>query len=204
MMRHFMLAVIPLLLVAMPALSDTSAWNGDEGDGCTPTGQHGCTTFLAANQNITLAGNNEDWRNPLSKLWFIPATDGTFGQMYVGFDDYFPQGGMNEQGLFFDGLAVSQTLIPPQTELPDITKDALNTIMATCGNVQCVIDYINAYDRVLLTNAQLFFADASLHSAALSLQKHQLLHLLLPHAGCPQSTGDCQHASAHSRLRQRE
>jgi hypothetical protein len=33
--------------------------------------------------------------------------------------------------------------------------------MATCANVQCVLDYSNEHDRTLLTNAQLFFGDAS-------------------------------------------
>ena len=163
MIRRFMVLVLllALILTAVPAPAVASSWRSGPG-GCTPTAQpHGCTVFLAAHDGMVLAGNNEDWRNPFTKLWFIPAGDDMFGQMYVGFDDYYPQGGMNDQGLFFDVLAVPQTIVPPQTEKPDITKDALSILMATCANVQCVLDYSNERDRTLLTSAQLFFGDAS-------------------------------------------
>ncbi len=111
MVRHFMLLVLllALMLAAVPAPAVASP--PAQGGLCMP---HGCTVFLAANDQVALAGNNEDWRNPFTKLWFIPAGEGTFGQMYVGFDDYYPQGGMNDQGLFFDGLAVSSTITPPR------------------------------------------------------------------------------------------
>jgi hypothetical protein len=131
MSRRFMMPVLlfALILAAGPAPTVASSWRHGPG-GCTPTVQpHDCTVFLAANDVIALAGNNEDGRNPFTKLWFIPAGDDMFGQMYVGFDDYYPQGGMNDQGLFFDVLAVSQTIIPPQTEKPDITKDALSSTL---------------------------------------------------------------------------
>ncbi len=66
-----------------------------------------CTVFYAADENVALAGNNEDWNNPLTKIWFLPPEEAKYGRVYVGFDDFSPQGGMNDQGLFFDGLAVS-------------------------------------------------------------------------------------------------
>ena len=36
----------------------------------------GCTIVMVAKGNIVLAGNNEDWRNPKTKIWFVPASDG--------------------------------------------------------------------------------------------------------------------------------
>jgi len=105
MFRRFIVFVLllALFLAAVPVPAVASPWRS----GCTPSvQQHGCTVFLAANDVIALAGNNEDWRNPFTRLWFVPAGNGTFGQMYVGFDDCAPQGGMNDHGLFFDALAV--------------------------------------------------------------------------------------------------
>ncbi len=152
--------VVLLLSLMLAALAAPAA--AVPGDGCQPTvHQHGCSVFMAANDAVALGGNNEDWRNPFTKLWFIPADEGTFGQMYVGFDNYFPQGGMNDQGLFFDGLAVPPTIVPPETDLPDPTEDALSIVMATCADVQCVMDYFNAHDRGLMVGAQLFYGDAS-------------------------------------------
>lgn len=61
-----------------------------------------CTVFFGADGNNVLAGNNEDGRNPHTKIWFIPAQDGKYGRMYIGYNDGIRQGGMNEMGLFFD------------------------------------------------------------------------------------------------------
>ncbi len=167
MFRRFALALLLVLVIrgvpnSVNAPVQASSHRGGPVGGCTPTvQQHGCSVFLAANNAVTLGGNNEDWKNPFTKLWFIPPTEGTFGQMYVGFDNYYPQGGMNDQGLFFDGLAVLATVTPPETDKPDLPDDFLSIAMATCGDVQCVVDYFNAHDRLLLTGAQLFFGDAS-------------------------------------------
>ena len=64
-----------------------------------------CTFFYAANSEMALAGNNEDYINPFTKVWFEPAENGKYGGVYFGFDNFFSQGGMNEKGLFFDVTA---------------------------------------------------------------------------------------------------
>ncbi len=60
-----------------------------------------CTVFYAANGEMALAGNNEDYINPLTKVWFEAAENGKYGGVYFGFDNFVSQGGMNEKGLFF-------------------------------------------------------------------------------------------------------
>ena len=50
-----------------------------------------CTAFCAVGNGQVLVGNNEDWYNPRTKIRFVPATPGSFGRMYVGFDDLAPQ-----------------------------------------------------------------------------------------------------------------
>ena len=44
----------------------------------------------------TLVGNNEDYWNPNTRVWFEQSEGEKMGAMYVGFDDLYPQGGMNE------------------------------------------------------------------------------------------------------------
>ncbi len=66
----------------------------------------GCTVFYASSGDLALAGGNEDSFNPLTRAWFIPASDGRHGRVYFGYDDGLPQAGLNDQGLFFDGLYV--------------------------------------------------------------------------------------------------
>jgi hypothetical protein len=60
----------------------------------------GCTVFYAASGDLAFAGNSEDSFNPLTRAWFIPASDGRYGRVYFGYDDLSPQGGLNDQGLF--------------------------------------------------------------------------------------------------------
>jgi hypothetical protein len=81
--------------------------------------------------------------------------------MYVGFDNNYPQGGMNDQGLFFDGLAVEPTIVPPDGDLPQFPGILLFHAMSTCADVQCVVDLFSQYDRSFMVGAQLFYGDAS-------------------------------------------
>lgn len=45
-----------------------------------------CTGFIVSNDELTLIGNNEDYINPLTKVWFIPSADGKYGCVFFGFD----------------------------------------------------------------------------------------------------------------------
>jgi hypothetical protein len=61
-----------------------------------------CTAFMMAEGDVVLVGNNEDSKIPYTRVWFIPAEKDRFGRVYFGYDNWYPQGGMNDQGLFFD------------------------------------------------------------------------------------------------------
>jgi penicillin V acylase-like amidase (Ntn superfamily) len=66
---------------------------------------HACTIFVLTNTNRALFCNNEDWSETKTRIWFLPAGDGYYGAVYVGFDNGFAQGGLNTEGLAFDGVA---------------------------------------------------------------------------------------------------
>ena len=61
-----------------------------------------CTILTASHGDKVLFGNNEDWINPNTYYWTVPRTNDTFGVVYLGFDIFWPQGGINEKGLAFD------------------------------------------------------------------------------------------------------
>ena len=64
-------------------------------------GRPGCTIFAASYGDRVLFGNNEDWINRSTYLWFDPGkkTKGVdYGVACVGFDDLIPQGALNEKG----------------------------------------------------------------------------------------------------------
>ena len=93
-----------------------------------------CSVCKVTINGRTYFGNNEDnWRLG-SRIWFENKTFGKFGAVYVGYRDNFPQGGMNEAGLAFDGLTVY-----PKAITPDPTKTTetnpnkfLREIMQNC------------------------------------------------------------------------
>ena len=85
-----------------------------------------CTLFTIVQNDIVLMANNEDFTKQ-GAVWFIPARDGKFGRVNVGFHNIFgrpeefAQGSMNQQGLAFDAAVVAK--IPrkpdPNKETPD-------------------------------------------------------------------------------------
>jgi uncharacterized protein (TIGR03435 family) len=121
-----------------------------------------CTAFCAVGQNgQVLVGNNEDWTNPRTKLWFVAAKQGSYGRMYVGFDDMWPQGGMNERGLWFDGFAVPPAKLKDAPDLPSFSGEIVDHAMATCSTVDEVVRLFSQYNRNFLREGILMFADAS-------------------------------------------
>ena len=43
-----------------------------------------CTAFFASQGDKVLVGNNEDYINPITKIWFEPAEDKKYGRVYSG------------------------------------------------------------------------------------------------------------------------
>ena len=73
---------------------------------------YSCTIFYVVNDNQVFAGNNEDWKDPYAKMWFYPAQENKYGWVKFGWGSGFPQGGMNDQGLFWDASACAFLEMP--------------------------------------------------------------------------------------------
>ena len=118
-----------------------------------------CTAVCASSKGKALVGNNEDFGNPRSRIWFVPAEKGQYGRLLVGFDNGYPQGGMNEKGLMFDGFR-APAIDPPTSPDKQLWMGSLGEkALAECGTVEEVVRLLDRYyrgDRVVL-----FFADAS-------------------------------------------
>jgi len=118
-----------------------------------------CSMFTKTVDGKTLVGNNEDWKDPNPVIWIQPGEDEKFDCMYVGFDDYFPQGGMNEVGLCFDGFATKSKPITKAAGKPGF-QGILNThIMETCSTIDEVIAEFDKYNLQFLDGAMLMFVD---------------------------------------------
>ena len=128
----------------------------------------GCTIIYSASGDLALAGNNEDVNNPLARAWFIPASDGRYGRMYFGFDDLFQQGGMNDQGLFFDAAWVPYKALGASAQKPDFPGGwvaMIDEVMAKSATVDEALAFFDRYSRSALQTGQLFFGDKAGNSA---------------------------------------
>ncbi|MBN2131226.1 MAG: hypothetical protein JW741_17130 [Sedimentisphaerales bacterium] len=124
-----------------------------------------CTAFLATDGDVVLAGNNEDYVNPRTKVRFVPAEEGRYGRIYFGFDDLYPQGGMNERGLFFDGFATAPRKVVGSTDKPVYAGALIDTVMAECATVEEVLVVFEKYNLEFMERAMLMFGDATGDSA---------------------------------------
>ncbi len=123
-----------------------------------------CTVFLIARGGTVLAGNNEDAPDPDSKIWFVTEPDDEHhGRVYFGFDNWFPQGGMNEKGLFFDGLLLGGEKDPPPADKPVFEGNLIDEAMRTCANVDEVLALLKKWDFGY-SYAQFMFGETRGHS----------------------------------------
>ncbi len=122
----------------------------------------GCTVFYAFDGQVALGGNSEDYRIPFTKVWFLPAEEGKYGRVYFGFANFIWSGGMNDQGLFFDALAVDQAVRVPRDGRSVYQGTLADKAMAECATVECVVQLFSDYSTVWDTwRHQFMFGDAT-------------------------------------------
>ena len=106
-----------------------------------------CTMIYASDGKIALAGNNEDWSRPYSNIWFLPAEKGKFGRIYFGFNVVqYPQGGMNDKGLFFDGATAENVVVPSDPSKLPYEGSLILKAMEECSTVEEVLKLYDRYD----------------------------------------------------------
>ena len=146
-----------------------------------------CTVFFAFDGKSALAGSNEDWADPNTQMWFVPATKDTYGIVYFGFgkgeypqggvsgqklkipeggitkinpEDLYglPQGGMNEKGLFFDGAATDVIKAPPARGKKLYDGRLEDLILRKCATVEEALKLLETY-AFNSSQGQWMFAD---------------------------------------------
>ena len=120
-----------------------------------------CSMFKITMYGKTMVGNNEDAWRLNSKIWFETGKINNYGAAYVGHDDLFPQGGMNEAGLAFDGFAVYPRNLKSVIGKKKIDDPAefMKMILQTCSTVEEVNEFVNRYDRSAFNQSMLLFVD---------------------------------------------
>src|SRR5262245_37874012 len=152
-----------------------------------------CTVFCAFDGRVALAGSNEDWADPNTQIWFVPATKDTYGIVYFGFgrgeyppggvsrhklkipeegitkikpEDLYglPQGGMNEKGLFFDGASTEVIKGPAAPGKKAYDGRLEDLILRKCATVEEALKLLETY-AFNSVQGQWMFADKTGDSA---------------------------------------
>ena len=140
-----------------------------------------CTIVTMAKNGIVLAGNNEDYTEPRTKIWFVPPSKEAYGRVYVGFDhapihDRF-QGGMNDQGLFMDMNAVKPTGWQGEPNKPSFQGDLVEQILSNYSTVDDVLEFFQQHNVCDLNILRVPVADAKGNSVIVEWGKGQVQFL---------------------------
>lgn len=119
-----------------------------------------CSAFSVAGDGLVLFAVNEDFWDPDTKMWLVPASEGSYGRVYFGYSDLLPQGGMNEAGLAYDGFATPPKPVQRGREKAPISERALiDSAMATCATVDDVVRLVERHNLQVMESFMLMFAD---------------------------------------------
>ena len=120
---------------------------------------YGCSMFKITLHGKTMVGNNEDYWNPNTRIWFEKGSVGKYGVAYVGFDNFWPQGGMNEAGLVFDGFSMDYLAIKDTLGKMSLSTNFLKEIMGKYSNVEEVKKYFANHNLSGLEASMYLFID---------------------------------------------
>jgi len=118
-----------------------------------------CTIFMASSGDGVLAGNNEDWYIVDSYIQFIPGDEGEYGQVYFGTTEWYAEGGMNTEGLFYDVAAIAAVAMNDHPEKSWLSKWPPVVMLESCKNVSEAIQLFNSSRFDTSISYQLLVAD---------------------------------------------
>lgn len=108
-----------------------------------------CTVFSAAQGDVILAAANKDWDNINTRILFLPASDGKYGRVYFGYQvsqGFQNSGGMNDQGLWYDGASLPErTDIKNHYNKPTVKGELCEKALEECASVDEVIQMYTKY-----------------------------------------------------------
>jgi hypothetical protein len=126
---------------------------------CAGAGVRACTIFVLTDGERTFFCNNEDWKDPNTRIWFIPAGDGYFGAAYVGFDNGWAQGGLNTEGLAYDWVAGFSEKWERDPALKAVRGNSSQRMLETCRTVDEAADFYRKHWEADFSRSRIMIAD---------------------------------------------
>jgi hypothetical protein len=136
---------------------------------------HACTIFILTDTNRVLFCNNEDWSNPKTRIWFVPAGAGYYGCVYVGYDDGWARGGLNTEGLACDwvGGFMEHWEAGPREQC--VRGNPTERMLESCAAVSDAIAFCRQHPESDFARAKIFVADKNGASAVIGARDGRLV-----------------------------
>ncbi|PQB03536.1 linear amide C-N hydrolase [Aureitalea marina] len=129
-----------------------------------PTFSMACTVVIAWKGDRVWVGNNEDWYDLDAKYWYeAPGKKESYGAVFFGFkgEGKYAQGGMNEAGLFFDGLYIDKVKLEKETRKGKKASPThvFKKMLHQAATVDEALEYLDQYFIPFIKHAQMVIAD---------------------------------------------
>jgi len=129
---------------------------------------NGCFILVLTDGSRVIVGNHEDWFDQDTALRVIPTKDGKYGSVIFTFEsEGWAQGGMNSEGLFFDGALTPLDILVDEEIKPEYDGYLWQKILDECSTVKQALDTAMKYRKMELQEAHIIFADKSGDAAIL-------------------------------------
>jgi hypothetical protein len=122
---------------------------------------HACTAFTLTDDVHALLCHNEDWVNPNTRIWFVPAVASHYGCEFVGFDDNWGQGGMNTAGLAYDWVSGYKAQWERGPNMMTVKGNPSELMLQTCATVDQAIVFFQTHWEPSFSNGNILVADRS-------------------------------------------
>lgn len=142
-----------------------------------PSNLYSCTIFYLKGDSVNLAGNNEDWKDPEPFMWFYPPVNGKLGWVKFGWGSGFPQGGMNEKGLFWDATSGPSLAMPiSEANKVKLSEPLMQKVIEECSSVEEALKLFGSYYCEDQYKAQYLVGDAENHAVIVEGDSILLMH----------------------------
>jgi hypothetical protein len=133
-----------------------------------------CTIFVLTDTNRALFCNNEDALSPMTRIWFVPASEGRYGCAFVGFDNAWGQGGLNTEGLAYDWVAGWKETWEPDPSLTRMEGNPAERMLQTCATLDEAVAFFRKHYEPGFGYARILVADKSGASAMIRAKDGKL------------------------------
>lgn len=139
-----------------------------------PLRVNACTILVLTDADRALFFNNEDWFNPATRLWFVPAGKDHLGCAYLGFDNGWAQGGLNTAGLAFDWVSGFDEKYEPDSKLRPVRGNPSERMIESCTTVEEAVAFYREYREPDFARSRILIADRTGASVVIGAQNGKL------------------------------